>query len=213
MNQQEAMFYSAATSRGGRSENQDNFAVGGVVPFWTPQDPESVFGKLPADRTNYFLVADGVGGGAAGADASRLAAQAVQRCWETMEDIEGPPLDALAFVLADAAYAAVEDLNGSLTGSSASTLVLALLRGKDFFVLNIGDSPALLFPAEGEPRVLTEEHNLAGIKNVPASRCGRAMRAICCAFLACRTARQRSWRIPAPVSCIAGRRSCSAPTA
>lgn len=173
MNQQEAMFYSAATSRGGRSENQDNFAVGGVVPFWTPQDPESVFGKLPADRTNYFLVADGVGGGAAGADASRLAAQAVQRCWETMEDIEGPPLDALAFVLADAAYAAVEDLNRSLTGSSASTLVLALLRGKDFFVLNIGDSPALLFPAEGEPRVLTEEHNLAGYKK----RTGEPVRA------------------------------------
>ena len=79
MNQQEAMFYSAATSRGGRSENQDNFAVGGVVPFWTPQDPESVFGKLPADRTNYFLVADGVGGGAAGADASRLAQQKSMR--------------------------------------------------------------------------------------------------------------------------------------
>ena len=42
--------------------------------------------------------------------------------------------------------------------------MLALLRGKDFFVLNIGDSPALLFPSEGEPRVLTEEHNLAGYK-------------------------------------------------
>ena len=164
MNQQEEMFYSAATSCGGRAENQDNFAVGGAVPFWTPEDPESVFGTLPAGQTNYFLVADGVGGGEAGAEASRRAAQAAQRCWEATTDVEETPLDALAFALADAAYAAVADLNGSLAGSSASTLVLALLRGKDFFVLNIGDSPALLFPSEGEPRVLTEEHNLAGYK-------------------------------------------------
>lgn len=74
MNQQEEMFYSAATSCGGRAENQDNFAVGGAVPFWTPEDPESVFGTLPAGQTNYFLVADGVGGGEAGAEASRRAA-------------------------------------------------------------------------------------------------------------------------------------------
>lgn len=131
MNQQEEMFYSAATSCGGRAENQDNFAVGGAVPFWTPEDPESVFGTLPAGQTNYFLVADGVGGGEAGAEASRRAAQAAQRCWEATTDVEETPLDALAFALADAAYAKT----GTADDSRGTNHIYALAATGDYVVL------------------------------------------------------------------------------
>ena len=107
------------------------------------------------------LVADGMGGGVRGADASRLVAVAAGRA------LNGPgpdgPLDAL-FAAVCAAHDAVlrygvsEDLEGAPFGT---TLVIALVdeTTADACVANVGDSRAYLLDERGA-RQISRDHSI-----------------------------------------------------
>jgi serine/threonine protein phosphatase PrpC len=115
-----------------------------------------------------WLVADGVGGGPVGEEASHAAVSAV------VETLGRPNWTHPAAALTQAYEAAgrrVHDLTE--TGSAATTLVSALVSEVDgrAWIANVGDSRAYLV-THGALRVLTEDHSIAGAE-VAAGRMTR----------------------------------------
>lgn len=116
------------------------------------------------------LVADGMGGGVRGADASRVATEAAR------DSLRGPgpdrPLDALFFAVQAAQdavlrYGANEGLEGSSFGT---TLVIALVdeTTADAWVANVGDSRAYVLGARGA-RQISRDHSVVA-ERVAAGR-------------------------------------------
>ena len=116
------------------------------------------------------LVADGMGGGVRGADASRIAAEAASRSLRGL----GPnrPLDAL-FAAVQAAqdavlrYGATEGLEGASFGT---TLVIAVVdeTTADAVVANVGDSRAYILDDRGA-RPISRDHSIVA-ERVAAGR-------------------------------------------
>lgn len=145
----------AATDRGGRDHNEDTFLL-----------------DLDA---GLFLVADGMGGLAAGEVASRLAVETVARALagaddDTLELFPDPnrqsPSQAAtrlsrAFSQANAAICAESRTRFGPSGPPAmgSTLVGLLREGDGFVLANVGDSRAYVF-RQGGLTQLSEDHSL-----------------------------------------------------
>jgi serine/threonine protein phosphatase PrpC len=138
---------SAAASRTGRARNvnEDFAAVARVT-------------SAAGEPFTVWLVADGVGGGPQGEDASRAAVDAV------VEHLSSTPWSEPGAALTDA-YGLAGDRVAALTanGSAATTLVAALASEVDgrVWVANVGDSRAYLV-ARGAMRILTEDHSVVG---------------------------------------------------
>lgn len=146
----------AATDRGGRDHNEDTFLL----------DPEA----------GLFLVADGMGGLAAGEVASRLAVETVAKALagaaddDTLElfpDPNRPSTGQAATRLsravsqANAAICAESRTRFGPSGPPAmgSTLVGLLREGDGFVLANVGDSRAYVFRRGGLTQ-LSEDHSL-----------------------------------------------------
>lgn len=128
---------------------------------------------LPGNRQAHLcLVADGMGGAAAGEYASRLAAD-VSRAYLERESIDHPPLtdDAWQTLLRDAARAAnrrVYDDSRADTSrrGMGTTLTIAIIIGDRLHIASVGDSRAYLLnnggvTADGAPAAqLTSDHSL-----------------------------------------------------
>jgi len=169
-----------------RTENQDHFLLATVHPtvvvhgtnLHMPEDLP-VRGQRLA---TLMLVADGVGGTVAGADASRLATETITRyvtsslrCYHTVGTAnEAEFLGALRAAALEAHEAIRADGAGRLQGqSTATTLTLGIVVWPWLYVLQVGDSRCYTY-FDGHLRQISRDQTVAqdlvdkGI--LPASR-------------------------------------------
>ena len=116
------------------------------------------------ERSGIFVVADGMGGQAAGEQASQLAIEIVPRELARVprEVLEPPQIRELvkqAVLTANEAIIKKGDADPS-TRNMGTTVVLGYCRGGKIFVAHIGDSRAYLV-RRGECKRITTDHNLA----------------------------------------------------
>ena len=156
-----------------RTENQDHFLLCTVHPqvhVHATSLPDANVLASPGERlATIMLVADGVGGSAAGSLASRLAAEAVTRyvasalrCYEA-----GDPSNEAVFAAAlkDAALRAHEAVRNEAVAQQeargmATTLSLGIVVWPWLYVVQVGDSRCYLFQ-DGQLRQLTRDQTVA----------------------------------------------------
>ena len=125
-----------------RSGNEDSFAV-------------------EADRQRgLFVVADGMGGHAAGEVASEMAVQILQRELTDLRDLEAPPAAERVTSALKRANKAIHDRTLSEVdkqgmGTTASVLIIA---GRRYLIGQVGDSRVYLL-RDGALRQLTKDHS------------------------------------------------------
>ncbi|HEY68273.1 MAG TPA: Stp1/IreP family PP2C-type Ser/Thr phosphatase [Thermoflexia bacterium] len=116
-----------------------------------PSDPQQ------RQRGNLFLVADGMGGRKAGAIASHLAADViVERYYtDTKEDVSAGLIRAI-----EAANRAIHQQaeENPAQSNMGTTVVVAVIRGQELHVANVGDSRAYLIH-DGEIGQITLDHS------------------------------------------------------
>lgn len=149
-----------------RKGNQD--AIGQMVP--SDPDARTRLGQL-------FVLADGVGGLSGGDLAAQYAVSTIISSYYEQET--GDPQERLARAIAEAnqvIYAEGQDQETPRT--IATTVVAAVIRGRELIVGNVGDSPAFLM-RDASARKLTVDHTVetmrreAGLpvdENDPAGR-------------------------------------------
>ena len=115
-----------------RPSNEDNFYCCGSFRERLHAPVEELL-QNPEGETLLFAVFDGMGGEAAGDEASLLCAQALDR-----ERLSGGMFEAPAYY--HRANAAVTALGQRLGETSGSTAAVACLRANRLFVSNVGDS-------------------------------------------------------------------------
>ena len=120
---------------------------------------DSLYADADAER-GLFIVADGMGGHAAGEVASEMAVQIVARELTGYRDLSGPaPLAAMAAALREANRAIYErtivEADKQGMGTTASTLVMA---GGRWIIGHIGDSRVYLM-RDGIFRQVTKDHS------------------------------------------------------
>jgi serine/threonine protein phosphatase PrpC len=144
-----------------RSQNQD--ALGYRVP-----DPAT-----RRDRGALFVVCDGIGTLSAGEEASDLAVGAFTEAFYT-----APPDEPEQMLRRAAAHANIELLNarshhegGARLGT---TLVSVLIRGRHYYVINVGDSRAYIC-RDGDLRQVSRDHRPAYGRGASDRRISRAL--------------------------------------
>ncbi|MES2523134.1 MAG: protein phosphatase 2C domain-containing protein [Gemmatimonadota bacterium] len=156
-----------------RSENQDHFLLATVHPQVVVHGtslPTSDSLDLRGQRlATIMLVADGVGGSAAGSDASRLTTEAVTRyfastlrCYHT---VGSSSENEFTKALADAANEAHETVRAEAqhrgeARDMATTLSLAIFVWPWLYVLQVGDSRCYFYQ-DGALRQVTRDQTLA----------------------------------------------------
>lgn len=156
-----------------RAENQDHFLLCTVHPQVVVHGtslpvPEEL--PLRGQRlATILLVADGVGGTAAGADASRLATETVTkyvtsslRCYHTAGSAnENEFLDALRAAAVEAHIAVRTDSATRLQGqSTATTLTLGFVVWPWLYVVQVGDSRCYYY-SDGKLRQVSRDQTVA----------------------------------------------------
>lgn len=145
--------YGVAATRGARDYQED------AAAFWTSAAKPSENGaKLPPSDNCVAVLADGMGGHAGGALASRMVCEAFIRAVardaeKTAENLCG------ALEAANAAIAKKITEQPTLNGMG-STLIGAAFSPAGVEWVSVGDSPMFLF-RRGEIAVLNEDHSLA----------------------------------------------------
>ncbi|HZU89891.1 MAG TPA: protein phosphatase 2C domain-containing protein [Stellaceae bacterium] len=129
-----------------RQNNED------VVVYVLPDE-----GKIAAARGALALVADGMGGHAAGEVASAIAADTVRRLYYALDGTPGAVLEA-AFAAANEAIYRRSRTDPACAGMGTTCTALAW-RGGAAFLAHIGDSRAYLWRA-GCLRQISEDHSL-----------------------------------------------------
>ncbi|HEY2805938.1 MAG TPA: protein phosphatase 2C domain-containing protein [Gemmatimonadales bacterium] len=160
-----------------RSENQDQFLLGTVhqqIYIHGTSLPELERNPLRSERlATIMLVADGVGGGIAGADASQITAARIahyltstMNCYhargaekEFLDALQNAAIEAHQAVRAEAAARASAEINPGKK-SMASTLTVGLAVWPWLYVLQVGDSRCYRF-LDGKLRQVTRDQTLA----------------------------------------------------
>jgi serine/threonine protein phosphatase PrpC len=138
----------------GRQRQQNQDAIGHLVP----PDP-AVLDELG----QVFVLADGVGGLKGGDLASQYALSTIISSY--YDQPEGSPADRLARAIAEANSIIYDE--GQAQGTTmATTVVAAVVQGRDLIIGSVGDSPAYLI-REGRPRKLTLDHTVAAMSDTP----------------------------------------------
>ena len=173
----------AATYRGGRPANDDNFRASDGCPFIPPNIPSFYYEAAePLRSTKLFAVADGCGGMAYGHLASFQAMQEVGRYAARFPPSADP--DAVPDWLRgcmEAAAQAADTLNPDLKSfigdsRACTTLSLAVITADgSVFTANIGDSPVFLQHGNSfEQLTILDNHyeaaRSAGFTAAPAMR-------------------------------------------
>jgi serine/threonine protein phosphatase PrpC len=129
-----------------REHNEDNMA------YVIPKDPQ-----VMAMKGALFIVADGMGGHAAGEVASEIAVDTVSNAYymDDNEDVVTPLLQAIKRANLAIHQRAAENL---LRSGMGTTCVAAVLRGNMAYIANVGDSRAYLVRG-GQARQITQDHS------------------------------------------------------
>lgn len=131
-----------------RSHNED------AAEYFEPDEPE-----LLASRGRLYIVADGMGGGAAGEVASRYAASKILHSYYSPSS-EGGPEDRLEAAIQQANADIYEHtLSTPTRRTMGTTVVAALVQGERLLVANVGDSRAYLVRGSTITQ-LTRDHSL-----------------------------------------------------
>ncbi len=148
----------ARTDRGRqRANNQDNV---GRADQWHRKDGISVDRDLRERYGRLYVVADGVGGNADGADASRIVVdEVINAFYYSAGDDQFPeaPVDRLKAAIEYASRQVFAEAKRR-RNNMASTVVAALIHGNTLTVANVGDSPAILCRVNEQPKTLTKAH-------------------------------------------------------
>ena len=128
-----------------REHNED---YAGAFALTTPDDSW--------DRGPLFVVADGLGGHAAGEVASRVAVERVLTSWSTGSP--APPNNALRNSVRDANVAVLDASLEVGKHGMGTTIVAATLSGNEALIAHVGDSRAYLARA-GSCTQLTSDHS------------------------------------------------------
>ena len=152
-----------------RKENQDHFLLATVHPQVVIHGTSLPFPEelpLRGQRlASLMLVADGVGGASAGADASRLAAETITkyvssslRCYHTVGPAKDTEfLNALRAAALEAHEAVRADGAGRLGGqTTATTLTLGIVVWPWLYVLQVGDSRCYCY-LDGQMRQISRD--------------------------------------------------------
>jgi protein phosphatase len=155
-----------------RPNNEDHFLIVRFGRFLQTLSTNLPDRHVPPDHgeTGYgLIVADGMGGMAAGEAASRMAITfLIELALATPDWILAPDEALMAEVTARAA-GRFRDVNQAIVEQArhdprlrgmGSTLTMAMSLGTDLLIAHIGDSPAYLF-RQGELHKLTRDHTLA----------------------------------------------------
>jgi len=150
-----------------RDHNEDNYYVPGrrSVRHDRGQDSSSNSPTLTLEPPNLFIVADGMGGQAAGEQASLMAVELIPRAIARRLLPDESDVGRIKEAIRDA----VAEVNQEILGSSGAvsefsnmgtTVVLAQFLNDRVFVAGIGDSRAYRL-REGRLEQLTKDHSLA----------------------------------------------------
>lgn len=157
--------YTAATHFGSRFENQDNLRLDTTLPYWTEEANQSFSGQDTADTLRVYAVCDGIGGEAMGDLAAMNALDAIEQYLHTTPPAATDDLKSIAYALAQAAQDQVIRFYQRRYRRGGCTLVMVVLRGAEYALLNIGDSPAFHYKKESDALIeLSLRHNLATYK-------------------------------------------------
>ncbi len=156
-----------------RKDNQDHFLLATVHPQVVIHGTSLPFPEelpLRGQRlASLMLVADGVGGASAGADASRLATETITkyvssslRCYHTVGPAKDTEfLNALRAAALEAHEAVRADGAGRLGGqTTATTLTLGIVVWPWLYVLQVGDSRCYCY-FDGEMRQISRDQTVA----------------------------------------------------
>ena len=125
------------------------------------EDSFGVFESADASRGSLLVLADGMGGAAAGEVASRLAVDTVKGTYEQWRK-PGQVKDALAHALVSANRAVhAQATSDSRLDGMGTTCTVAAIVGLDLTLGHVGDSRAYLV-RRGTIEQLTQDHTLAG---------------------------------------------------
>jgi protein phosphatase len=147
-----AFEHASRATKGARSYQED------TALFWPGEDPFSPDGTRANGAEIMAVLADGMGGHAGGALASRMACESFIKAFAGQN---GPKRERLKSALdaANQAIAATVEANPALTGMG-STLVGVTFGPDGVEWVSVGDSPLMLF-RRGEIALLNEDHSLA----------------------------------------------------
>src|ERR1700730_15938018 len=129
-----------------REHNEDNMA------YVIPKDPQ-----VMAMKGALFIVADGMGGHAAGEVASEIAVDTVSNAYymDDNEDVTTPLLHAIKRANSLIHQRASENM---LRSGMGTTCVAAVLRGNMAYIANVGDSRAYLV-RHGQIKQVSQDHS------------------------------------------------------
>ena len=149
--------FAVAATRGARDYQEDTTA------FW-PGGEGVTFGAplaAPLEGMNFAVLADGMGGHAGGALASRIVCETFVSC--VVRAADGPTIERLQAAL-DAANAAiaVKVSDNPLLDGMGSTFIGAALSEEGIEWISVGDSLLYLY-RRGEIAILNENHSLAPV--------------------------------------------------
>lgn len=148
-----------ATDRGRQREGNEDavypHSSADTFPFQPDLARVSHMGQI-------LVVADGVGGGSAGSEASRWVRRVVvERYYDS--PLDGNPGQNLQQAVAQANAALYHYLQSTGARGAGSTIVAAVILGDILYVAHVGDSRAYLF-RNGQRDRITTDHTLAQFK-------------------------------------------------
>ena len=152
--------HAVAATRGARDNQEDTAAVwpNGADPFSAPATASYPSTGPSRGEPLYAVLADGMGGHAGGALASRMVCEAFLA---TVPRSTGSNPDRLSAGLEAANLAlAAKVMNNPLLSGMGSTLIGAVFSSDGLEWVSVGDSPLYLVRG-GEARILNEDHSLA----------------------------------------------------
>ena len=155
-----------------RETNEDQFLIAALTKALEIQQSSLPQAHAPYanDQGHIFVVADGIGGSAAGEKASALAVKSIEEFLvNTLKwffQLKGPETENVLAEFQDALRRADARLFSEIAQhpeleGMGTTLTLAYSLGANLFVANAGDSRCYLF-RQGELSQLTFDHTLAG---------------------------------------------------
>lgn len=161
--QKREILVEAATTIGGREENQDNLFINSIINLSIIEEEnywESIDEILEGEK-RFYIVCDGMGGCDDGSIASQIAIEYFQNNIQTLKK-QSTPIDIMK-ALININYQ-IADYYRIIKQRGGTTISIVQINSDSTMeVYNIGDSPVLLI-RDGKLTWLSEEQSMAGIK-------------------------------------------------